>query len=79
MTELLSILKDRFEKHMERHTGIKWEEVEAKLKASREILQSLKEMERTGGEPDVVEFKDKPGEILFVDCSPESPIGRRSL
>ena len=76
--ELLGELKERFEKNMGRHRGMKWADVAAKLEASPDKLWSLSEMERTGGEPDVVQLGKKSGEILFVDCSPESPKGRRS-
>ena len=75
--ELLKTLKARFEKNPNRHKGIDWIKVEAKLKANPKKLGSLYEMERTGGEPDVVS-QDK-GDYLFYDCSPESPTGRRSL
>lgn len=75
-TELLSILKERFTGNMNRHTGIKWEDVEERLGAYPDKLWSLSEMERTGGEPDVIGFND--GEYLFVDCSPESPMDRRN-
>lgn len=77
--ELLSELKKRFEKNMNRHTGLEWAEVQAKLDANPEKLWSLSEMERTGGEPDVVGFDKKTGEYIFYDCSAESPKGRRSL
>lgn len=77
--ELLGILKDRFEKNKNRHKGIDWSKVEARLKANPKALWSLNEMERTGGEPDVVEFDKKSGKFIFVDCSPESPKGRRSI
>jgi hypothetical protein len=77
--ELLSELKARFEKNMNRHKGLKWADVEAKLQTSPEKLWSLSEMERTGGEPDVVGFDKKTGEYIFYDCSAESPKGRRSL
>ena len=77
--ELLGALKVRFEKNMNRHKGLEWTEVLAKLEASPEKLQSLREMERTGGEPDVVGHDKKTGEHVFYDCSPESPKGRRSL
>lgn len=79
--ELLRVLKARFEKHMHRHKGLKWVDVEAKLDATkaRDELWSLNEMERTGGEPDVVGFDKKTGEYIFYDCSAESPKGRRSL
>ncbi len=77
--ELLSILKTRFEKKMERHAGLEWAKVQARLKTNPEKLWSLHEMESTGGEPDVVGQDKKSGEYLFFDCSPESPQGRRSL
>jgi hypothetical protein len=77
--ELIKTLKDRFEKNMRRHTGIDWSSVLAKLKAGAEKLQVLSEMERTGGEPDVIGRNEKTGELIFCDCSPESPAGRRSL
>jgi len=76
--ELLGELKERFEKNMSRHKGMKWAEVAAELEASPDKLWSLSEMERTGGEPDVVLLDKKAGGIVFVDCSPESPKGRRS-
>jgi len=78
IVELLAELKERFEKHTSRHKAVKWADVQAKLEASPEKLWSLSEMERTGGEPDVVLLDKKSGEIVFVDCSPESPKGRRS-
>jgi hypothetical protein len=77
--ELLSVLKARFEKNMNRHKGVEWAKVQAKLVASTEKLWSLNEMERTGGEPDVVGYDKKTGEYIFYDCSLESPKGRRSL
>ncbi len=77
--ELLTELKQRFEKNMNRHKGLKWDEVEARLETSPEKLWSLSEMERTGGEPDVVGFDKKTGEFIFFDCSAETPKGRRSL
>src|SRR6476620_3537694 len=77
--ELLEELKERFEKNMNRHKGLKWEDVQARLETSPDKLWSLSEMERTGGEPDVVAFDKKTGEYVFYDCSPESPKGRRSL
>src|SRR6185295_3787136 len=77
--ELLGELKERFEKNMNRHKGIKWADVEAKIGDNDEKLWSLGEMERTGGEPDVVAFDKKSGEYIFYDCSAESPKGRRSL
>ena len=77
--ELLSALKARFEKNMNRHKGLKWADVEAKLAANTEKLWSLNEMEATGGEPDVVGHDKKTGDYIFFDCSAESPKGRRSV
>ncbi|HEY6946611.1 MAG TPA: DUF4256 domain-containing protein [Candidatus Acidoferrum sp.] len=77
--ELLKALKARFEKNRNRHKDLEWAEVEAKLEANAEKLSSLHEMERTGGEPDVVGQDKKVGEYIFYDCSAESPKGRRSL
>ena len=77
--ELLNTLKARFEKNMNRHKGLEWANVQAKLKVNAEKLWSLNEMERTGGEPDVVGHDKKTGEYIFYDCSAESPKGRRSL
>lgn len=77
--DLLKTLKDRFEKNAQRHAGIDWRRVQAKLEARPEKLKVLSEMERTGGEPDVIGFDDGSGEFLFCDCSAESPVGRRSL
>jgi hypothetical protein len=77
--ELLETLKARFESNMSRHEGIEWAEVQAKLDARPDRLWSLNEMERTGGEPDVVGQDRKTGEYLFYDCSEESPRGRRSV
>jgi hypothetical protein len=77
--ELLSTLEARFEKNMNRHKGLAWAQVQAKLEASPEKLWSLSEMERTGGEPDVVGHDKKTGEYIFYDCSAESPKDRRSL
>ena len=76
---LLRALKARFEKNMKRHKGLEWAQVQAKLEAHTEKLWSLNEMERTGGEPDVVGYDRKKGEYTFYDCSAESPQGRRSL
>ncbi|MCB9068745.1 MAG: DUF4256 domain-containing protein [Calditrichae bacterium] len=76
---LYSILKTRFEKNMNRHSGIEWANVQAKLAANPEKLWSLNEMEQTGGEPDVVGFDTASGEYIFYDCAAESPKGRRSL
>ena len=77
--ELLSALKARFEKNMNRHKGVDWPKVQAKLEANAEKLRSLNEMEQTGGEPDVVGHDKKTGEYIFYDCSAESPKGRRSV
>jgi Protein of unknown function (DUF4256) len=77
--EILRALKARFEKNMDRHQGLAWAKVQAKLEANAEKLWSLNEMERTGGEPDVVGHDKKTGEFIFYDCSAESPKGRRSL
>ena len=77
-TELLTTLKKRFEKNMDRHEGLEWANVQAKLASNDEKLCILGEMERTGGEPDVVGFDKKTGEYIFYDCSEESPKGRRS-
>lgn len=77
--ELLSVLKNRFEKNTHRHKGIIWAKVEKKLLSRPDKLWSLSEMETTGGEPDVVGFDKKKDEFLFYDCSPETPKGRRSV
>jgi len=77
--DLVRALKARFEKNMNRHQGLEWAKVQAKLEANTERLWSLHEMERTGGEPDVVGHDKKAGEYIFYDCSEESPKGRRSL
>src|SRR6195256_1681956 len=77
--ELLRALKARFEKNMDRHKGLEWDKVQAKLEANADKLWSLNEMERTGGEPDVVGHDKKTGEYIFYDCSADSPKGRRSL
>ena len=77
--ELLRALKARFENNMNRHTGLEWAKVKAKLEANREKLWSLSEMEKTGGEPDVVGHDKKTGEYIVFDCSPESPKGRTSV
>src|SRR6516164_3188865 len=77
--ELIKALKARFEKNMNRHKGLEWAVVQAKLEANAEKLWSLHEMERTGGEPDVVGHDKKTGEYIFYDCSAESPKGRRSI
>src|SRR5437588_7345502 len=77
--ELLGALKDRFEKNMNRHKSLEWAKVQAKLEANAGKLWSLHEMERTGGEPDVVGHDQKKGDYIFYDCSAESPKDRRSL
>lgn len=77
--DLLLTLRSRFEKNMNRHKGIEWADVQARLEANVEKLWSLNEMERTGGEPDVVDRDKKTGEFIFYDCSAESPKGRRSV
>ena len=77
--ELLRTLAGRFEQNMNRHKGLDWTKIQAKLEANAEKLKSLDEMEGTGGEPDVVGFDKKTGEYIFYDCSAESPAGRRSL
>jgi len=78
-TALLATLKTRFEKNMHRHQGATWAAVQARLTANSEKLWSLFEMERTGGEPDVVGHDAQTGELIFYDCAAESPKGRRSL
>ena len=77
--ELLKTLKSRFEKNMNRHKGLEWDKVQARLQASAGKLWSLDEMETTGGEPDVVGYDKNTGEYIFYDCSAESPKGRRSV
>jgi hypothetical protein len=77
--QLIATLQARFEKHPERHQGLEWAKVQARLEANSHKLWSLSEMERTGGEPDVVGHDPKTGEYIFYDCSPESPAGRRSI
>lgn len=77
--ELLNVLKKRFEKHMDRHKGMDWAKIQAKLEANPKKLWSLDEMEATDGEPDVIAYDQQKDEYLFCDCSPESPKGRRSL
>lgn len=76
---LLETLKNRFEKHMSRHSGLAWADVQARLAKNKERLSSLDAMEQSGGEPDVVTLDPKFREVIFYDCSPESPAGRRSL
>lgn len=77
--EILATLKARFEKNMERHKELEWVDVQAKLETNTEKLWSLNEMERTGGEPDVIVHNKEAGEYIFYDCSAESPKGRRSV
>ena len=77
--ELLKALKTRFEKNTNRHEGLQWAEIQAKLESNTEKLWALSEMERTGGEPDVVNYDNTTGEYLFYDCSAESPAGRRNV
>jgi len=77
--ELLATLKARFEENMGRHEGLEWDDVQARLEAAADRLWSLHEMERTGGEPDVVGHDAETGEVRFCDCSAQSPEGRRSL
>jgi hypothetical protein len=77
--EILKVLQDRFEKNMHRHKGLEWASVRAKLEADPKKLWSLHEMERTGGEPDVVGHDKKSSEYIFYDCCEQSPKGRRSL
>jgi hypothetical protein len=77
--ELFKVLKTRFEKNMNRHKGLEWNKVQAKLQANPDKLWSLDQMEETGGEPDVIGQDTKTGEYIFYDCSAESPKGRRSV
>lgn len=77
--KLLTVLKNRFEKHMNRHEGLEWDKVQARLEANTEKLWSLNEMELTGGEPDVIVHDSSTGEYIFYDCSEESPEGRRNV
>ncbi len=77
--ELLKTLKARFEHNLNRHKGLDWAKVQSRLQAKPEKLWSLNEMERTGGEPELVGQDKKSGEFIFFDCSPESPVGRRSV
>lgn len=76
---LLKVLRTRFEKNMNRHKGLEWLKVQAKLEANTEKLWSLNEMEKSGGEPDAVDYDKMTGEYIFYDCSAESPKGRRSV
>ncbi|HPG39395.1 MAG TPA: DUF4256 domain-containing protein [bacterium] len=77
--ELLRVVQSRFEKNLRRHAGLDWVKVQARLEANPEKLWSLNEMERTGGEPDVVGYDDKTDEYIFCDCAAQSPQGRRSV
>lgn len=77
--ELIEILKVRFEENMDRHKGLKWDKIQARLESNPSKLKSLDQMEQTGGEPDVVGLDKKTGEYIFFDCSAESPKGRRSV
>ena len=77
--ELFGVLQDRFEKNMNRHKNLEWSKLQARLEANPEKLWSLNEMERTGGEPDVVGHDKKTSEYIFYDCSAESPTGRRNV
>lgn len=79
IVELLGVLEERFNENMARHKGVKWADVLVRLKAAPAKLWTLSEMERTGGEPDVVGVDKKTGEVIFYDCSPETPKGRRSV
>ena len=79
LAELINILKVRFEENMNRHNGLQWAKVQTKLEADAEKAWSLSEMEQTGGEPDVIGLDKKTGEYIFIDCSAESPSGRRSI
>jgi len=76
--ELMKVLKTRFEKNMNRHKDLKWVKIEKRLETNTSKLKTLKEMEKTGGEPDVVDYDKKTEEYIFYDCSPESPEGRRN-
>ncbi len=78
-TETIEILKDRFQKNMVRHAGIEWKRVQSRIESSPDKLKAILEMERTGGEPDVIGVDEKSGQFVFCDCSAESPAGRRSL
>lgn len=77
--QLFDVLRVRFEKNMKRHKGMDWDDVQAKLEAATDKLWSLNEMEKTGGEPDVIDYDKKANEFIFVDCAQESPKGRRSI
>lgn len=77
--ELINKLRESFEKNMKRHQGLTWDRIQSKLEVNPEKLWSLNEMERTGGEPDVIRFDNNTSEYIFIDCSDESPKGRRSI
>ena len=77
--ELLRVLKLRFEKNKNRHKGLEWSKIQARLEINTDKLWSLNEMERTGGEPDVIAYDKKTGEYIFYDCSAETPKGRRNI
>ena len=77
--ELIELLKQRFDENMIRHSGIIWKKIQVRLEANAEKIWSLNEMERTGGEPDVVSYDEITDKYVFYDCSPESPAGRRSI
>ena len=77
--ELLNTLKNRFQKNINRHNSLEWSKVQAKLESNSEKMWSLNEMEKTGGEPDVIHYDKKASEYIFYDCSAESPVGRRSI
>jgi hypothetical protein len=77
--ELLDILKARFDRNMSRHSLLEWDKVQARLEANEQKMRSLKQMEETGGEPDVIDYDEATGEYIFCDCSADSPNGRRSL
>lgn len=77
--ELYKVLKNRFENNMPRHSNIKWDDVQSKLESKPKKLEVLNKMEQTGGEPDVIGYNKKSNEYIFIDCSAESPCGRRSL
>lgn len=79
LEELVALLKDRFDKNKNRHKGMEWAKIQAKLEANKQKQWSLYEMEKTGGEPDVVGYDKKTDEYIFYDCSAESPKGRRSI
>lgn len=79
ITTVLNILKTRFEKNTNRHLGIEWSKVQTKLESNPEKMWSLQQMEKTGGEPDVIGFDEKTDEYIFVDCSAETPKDRRSI